>query len=93
MPRNKKGTPMSRKATEKEIEPEQDEQKIRDQVLARFVKRHHPENQIIGNKQVGMQMRIKSRQGTCLVCQYEPKNVKVALENEEWINAMNEEIQ
>ena len=40
-----------------------------------------------------MKKMSKTRQGTCLVCDYEPKNVKVALENEEWVNAMKEEIE
>lgn len=40
-----------------------------------------------------MQKRRKARQGTCLVCDYEPKNVKVALESDEWVNAMKEEIE
>ena len=38
-------------------------------------------------------MRRKTRQGTSLVCEFKPKNVKVALENEEWVNAMKEEIE
>lgn len=40
-----------------------------------------------------MLTRSNLRQGTCLVCEFEPKNVKVALENEGCINAMNEEIE
>lgn len=47
--------------TEQANEPEQDEQERRDQILTRFVKRHHPENQIIGDKQAGIQTRSKSR--------------------------------
>ena len=31
--------------------------------------------------------------GTCLLADLEPRNVKDALENESWIEAMNEEIQ
>ena len=32
-------------------------------------------------------------QGTCLLADFEPRNVKDALENESWIEAMNEEIE
>ena len=31
--------------------------------------------------------------GTCLLADFEPRNVKDALENESWIEAMNEEIE
>ena len=31
--------------------------------------------------------------GTCLLAKFEPRNVKDALENESWIEAMNEEIE
>ena len=31
--------------------------------------------------------------GTCLLDEFEPRSVKDALENESWIEAMNEEIE
>ena len=31
--------------------------------------------------------------GTCLLAEFEPRSVKDALENEIWIEAMNEEIE
>ena len=31
--------------------------------------------------------------GRCLLADFEPRNVKDALENESWIEAMNEEIE
>ena len=31
--------------------------------------------------------------GTCLLAEFEPRNVKDALENESWIEAMNEDIE
>lgn len=40
-----------------------------------------------------MMKRSKLRNNTCLVCEFEPKTVKDALENDEWIKAMNEEIE
>ena len=33
------------------------------------------------------------KNGTCLLCEFEPKTVKDAFENEDWIQAMNEEIE
>ena len=37
--------------------------------------------------------RRSSRRSTCLVSTFEPKTVSNALENEDWISAMNEEIE
>ena len=34
----------------------------------------------------------KSRDSTCLIVDFEPRTFKDALDNEDWINAMNEEI-
>ena len=37
---------------------------------------------------------IRSKlKGTCLLAEFEPRSVKDALENESWIEAMNEEIE
>jgi hypothetical protein len=33
------------------------------------------------------------RSDTCLLCEFEPKSVKDSLENEYWIQAINEEIE
>lgn len=88
-----RGTNKQDGATKQENEPTQDEQEGRVRVLEIFVRRHHPETQIIGDRQAGMMTRSEARQGTCLVCEFEPKNVKVALENDEWVNEMKEEIE
>ena len=37
--------------------------------------------------------RKRIRSETCLLCEFEPKYVKDALENEDWIQEMNEEIE
>ena len=60
-------------------------------MLARYVRRHHALDQIIGDKSDGTMIRSKLK-GTCLLAEFEPRNVKDALENESWIEAMNEEI-
>ena len=61
--------------------------------LAKYVTRHHPIEQIIGDKDTRPMTRRRSRSGTCLVIVLEPKIVKDALDNEDWIQAMNEEIE
>ena len=37
-------------------------------------------------------MTRRKLKGTCLITNFEPRSVKDALENESWIEAMNEEI-
>ena len=61
-------------------------------VLAKYVKRHHTPDQIIGEKIEGNMTRSKLKR-TCLLANFETRNVKDALENESWIEAMNEEIE
>ena len=38
-------------------------------------------------------MKRSKLKGTCLLVDFEPRSVKDALENESWIEAMNEEIE
>ena len=38
-------------------------------------------------------MTIRKLKGTCLLVEFEPRNVKDALENEIWIEEMNDEIE
>ena len=66
--------------------------KSKEPMLARYVRRHHPLDQIIGDKFDGTMTRSKLK-GTCLLAKFEPRNVKDALENEIWIEEMNEEIE
>ena len=60
-------------------------------MLSRYVRRHHAPNQIIGDKSNGTMTQSKWR-GTCLLADFEPRNVKGELDYESWIEAMNEEI-
>ena len=53
-------------------------------VLARYVKRHHAPDQIIGDKLDGTMTRRKLK-GTCLLGDFEPRNVNNALDNESWV--------
>ena len=61
-------------------------------MLAKYVRRHHTPDQIIGDKSEGTMTRSKLK-GTCLLAEFEPRCIKDALENESWIEAMNEEIE
>ena len=61
-------------------------------MLAKYVRRHHAPDQIIGDKYNGTMTRNKLK-GTCLLAKFEPRSVKDALDNESWIEAMNEEIE
>ena len=61
--------------------------------LSKYVRRHHPVEQIIGDKDARPMTRNKSGSGTCLVSVLEPKIVKDALDNEDWTQAMTEDIE
>ena len=60
-------------------------------MLARYVKRHHAHDQIIGDKSDGTMTRNKLKV-TCFLVEFEPRNVKDALDNESWIETMNGKI-
>ena len=66
--------------------------KSKEPILARYVRRHHAPNQINGDNPDGTMTRKKLR-GTCLLAEFEPRNVKDALEDESWIEVMNEKIE
>ena len=59
--------------------------------MAKYIRRHHTPDQINGDKSDGTMTRSKLK-GTCLLSEFEPRNVRDALKNESWIEAMNEEI-
>ena len=61
-------------------------------MLARYVRRHHVLDQIIGDKSDGTMKRSKLK-GTCLLFEFEPRNIKDALDNKSWVETMNEEIE
>lgn len=82
--------------TKPEVEMQEDNNGIhskgKEPVLAKYVRRHHSTDQIIGDKSEGTMTRNKLK-GTCLLSDFEPRNVKDSLENDSWIEAMNEEIE
>ena len=81
---------------EPKLEVQEDDNVIhsrgKEPILAKYVKRHHAPDQIIGDKLEGTMTRSKLK-GTCLLANFEPRNVKDALENENWIEAMSEDIE
>ena len=62
--------------------------KSKEPVLAKYVRGHHTLDHIIGDKFDGTMTRSKLKD-TCLIAEFEPRNVKDALENESWVEAMN----
>lgn len=61
--------------------------------MSKYVKRHHPTKQIIGDKDVRSMIRNRLRSDTCFLSMHEPKKMKDALENEDSSKAMIEEIE
>ena len=59
--------------------------------LVGYVRRNHAPKKIIRDQSKGTMTRNKLK-GTFFLTEFEPRTVKDALENESWIEAMNEEI-
>ena len=96
MPTESEGPEPQTEQPESQVEIQKEDNAIhskgKEPVLAKYVRRHHTPDQIIGDKSKGTMTRIKLK-GTCLLADFEPRSVKYALENEIWIEAMNEEIE
>ena len=60
--------------------------------LSKYVRRHDPTDQIIGDKDARPIKRNRLRIETCLLSMKEPKIVRDALEDDDWYKAMEEEI-
>ena len=58
----------------------------------KYVRRHHALEKIIG-VETEDNLTSKKLKGTCFLSEFEPRYLKDALENEGWIEAMNEEIE
>ena len=61
-------------------------------VLEKYVRRHHPIDQIIGDKEARPMTRNRLRSETCLLSKMEPRTVSEAIQDDDWYNAMKEEI-
>lgn len=62
-------------------------------MLAKYVRRHHKPKQIIVDVESSVMTRKRLRSDTCLLCEFGPKSMKDALDNEDCIQPMNEEIE
>ena len=60
--------------------------------LSKYVKKHHPAEQIIGNKDARPMARNRLRNELCLLRKFEPMKVYDALQDDDWYKAMEEEI-
>ena len=56
------------------------------------MRKNHSPKQIIRYRSVRVQTRRKRREVTCLITNFEPRSIKATLDDEFWINALNEEI-
>lgn len=54
-------------------------------VLEKYVRRHHKPEQIIGDVESSIMTRRRLKDNACLLCEFEPKSIKDALDNEDWI--------
>ena len=61
--------------------------------LSKYVRRHHPNEKIIGNKEARPIKRNRLRNESCLLRKIEPKKVRDALEDDGWCKDMEEEIE
>ena len=56
------------------------------------MRKNHSPKKIIGERSAKLMARSKLKDIRCLISNFKPRIVKVALENENWINFMNEDI-
>ena len=61
--------------------------------LSKYVRRHHPVDQIIGDKEALKRTRTRLRNESYLLSKIEPKIVNDALQDDDWCKAMEEEIE
>jgi len=93
-------------SAEKEYHPENDvstEVDIADPVRkmpSTRIQKNHPSKEIIGDLNEGIRTRVQPRKRyddmvryVCFTSQIEPKNIREALLHDEWINAMQEELE
>ena len=57
------------------------------------MRRHHPTEQIIGDKKAKIMTRNRLRNESCLLRKIEPSTMRDALEDEGWCKDMEEEIE
>lgn len=62
-------------------------------MVAKYVRRYHSTDQIIGDKDVGVMTRRNASETTFLLSSVEPKSTKEALKDEDWMKTLGEEIE
>ena len=62
-------------------------------LYSKYVRMNHFSRHIIGEKSFGVQKRSKLSDSTYLIDDFEPRTVNAALENDNWIITMNEEVE
>jgi len=70
--------------------------RIEEKTPSRYVQKNHPEYQILGQKEAGVQTRRTIAEASsylALLSSTEPQNVKEACKDECWVKAMDEELQ
>lgn len=60
----------------------EEEERRNEPALARYVRRHHALDQIIRNKDSQIMIGKWLRSDACVLCEFEPKLVKDALDND-----------
>jgi hypothetical protein len=64
---------------------------------SRYVQKHHPDSQILGNKEAGVQTRrnflnTSSSANFALLSMSEPQNFTQEIQDDHWVTTMNEEL-
>eukprot|EP00253_Pinus_taeda_P007767 PITA_07767 len=82
---------------EEETHEDPEEQiRIEEKTPSRYVQKNHPESQIFGQKEAGIQTRRTIAEASsylALLSSTEPQNVREACKDECWVKAMDEELE
>lgn len=73
-------------------EDEEEKQEESVKTIPRYVKLNHDPKQIIGDKDAAILTRRKVKENSCMISEFEPKSFKEAHKDEDWIKAMEEEL-
>ena len=82
---------------EEEINEEiEEEMTVEEKTSSRYVQKNHPETQILGEKEAGVQTIrtiTETSRYLALLSSIEPQNINEACKDECWVKAMNEELE
>jgi len=77
-------------------EAPEEEIMVEEKTPSKYVQKNHPENQILGEKEAGVQTRrtiIETSSFLALLWSTKPQNVNEPCKDECWVKAMNEELE